>query len=124
MHVEGRKASLLLTYLSVSAAISSAVCGLLSQRLTNRILLLQSLFLIGGLGDLFFPFYTSYSHLVAFSILMGVSGSFLAVMIVIPQDIVGPKEVVNAIGILSFITSITESFAPAVVGKYTADQGT
>ena len=82
----------------------------------NKILILQFVIFIGGVNNLTFPFLSSYSHLVGYAILAGVTDSFLAVMSVIPQYLVGIREAVNAFGVLSFTSSITGALAGPVGG--------
>jgi MCP family monocarboxylic acid transporter-like MFS transporter 10 len=105
------ESSLLLTYLALSAAFFSIVGGLIQDRMKNKILILQFVIFIGGVNNLIFPFLSSYSQLVGFAVVAGVTDSFLAVMSVIPQYLVGIREAVNAFGVLSFTSAVTGALA-------------
>ncbi|XP_062510824.1 monocarboxylate transporter 13-like isoform X2 [Corticium candelabrum] len=107
MRVDPTEASLLLTYIAISAAVFSIIGGIVQDRMQNKILVLQLVMFVGGVTNVMFPYMTEYSHLVGFAILTGFSDSFISLMSVIPQELVGVKEAVNAFGVLSFTSAIT-----------------
>ncbi|XP_062511080.1 monocarboxylate transporter 14-like [Corticium candelabrum] len=108
--VDSTASSLLLVYLSAAAACCSISNGILQDKVKNKILILQFVIFVGGVANLSFRFLTTYRHLIVYSILIGIGDSFLSAMCVIPQELVGSKEAVNAFGILSFSGGLVSCF--------------
>ena len=95
--------SLILQLVLPCLALLVALCKIACR---TRYFVLQLVMFVGGVANLTFPYMTEYSHLVGFSILIGCSDSFISLMSVIPQELVGEKEAVNAFGVLSFTSAI------------------
>ena len=74
---------------------------------------------LSGIVNICFPFFNTYSELVGYSILFGVFGSFRMLVAVIPRDIVGLEEVVNAWGIYALIAGVLSSAGPPFGGMCT-----
>ena len=118
MRVDPTKASLLLTYIAIRAVVFSIIGGIVQDCMQNKILVLQLVMFVGGVTNVMFPSVTEYSHLVGFAILTGFSDSFISLMSVIPQELVGVKEAVNTFDVLSFTSAITAALGgPAVASS-------
>ena len=115
----GRDAALLLIYTSVCGAVSGVLVGYIGDYVSNRIMLLQLIMFSSGIVNICFPFFKTYSELVGYSILVGVFGSFRMLVAVIPRDIVGLEEIVNAWGIYSLIAGVVAAAGPPFGGMCT-----
>ena len=115
----GRDAALLVTYASVCGAVSGVLVGYIGDYVSNKIMLLQLIIFSSGIVNICFPFFNTYSGLVGYSILFGVFGSFRMLVAVIPRDIVGLEEVVNAWGIYALIAGVLSSAGPPFGGMCT-----
>eukprot|EP00118_Oscarella_pearsei_P015056 m.133073 g.133073 ORF g.133073 m.133073 type:complete len:514 (+) comp38100_c0_seq1:50-1591(+) len=116
LHISPADSALLLTYPSAVGTVFSVLCGYVGDHLEYRIPLLQAIIFVGGIANVFFPLYKTYSHLVGYTILFGINYSFLAVMSIIPSDLVGLDDAVNAFGVLSFTSSLFGAFGGPLAG--------
>lgn len=117
--VDRTDASMLIIYLALVAAICGIIGGIIQDRISNKILPLQFVVFVGGVSILSFPSLTTYSQLVGFAILIGVSDSFLSIMSIIPQHLVGSKEAVNAFGVLACFGAMASSLGGPAGGLST-----
>ena len=82
----------------------------------NKIFILQFVILTGGVANLALPTLTTYSQLVGFAILTGVSESFLSIMSIIPQHLLGADKSVNAFGVMAACASIISTLGGPAAG--------
>ena len=90
-------------------AVSGIVAGYVGDYVTNRIPLLQLSIFVCGITNLCFPLFKTYNHLIGYCILFGISGYYGSLVAIIPRDIVGLKEALNAWAIYGMIAGINAS---------------
>eukprot|EP00118_Oscarella_pearsei_P015252 m.136703 g.136703 ORF g.136703 m.136703 type:complete len:288 (+) comp38183_c0_seq5:275-1138(+) len=95
------RASLLLTYVYVSGAAGSVICGILGHFL-KRPLYFQLVLIISGIVNICFPLFASYGLLILYSVLFGLFISMISLTPVIVPFLIGERLACQGLVAFSF----------------------